>query len=75
MEELVVTTADGVCTITLNRPSARNALTSAMPFRIAEAARTADADSEVSVPVSISARSAPELPLTRCRPPGAPTGR
>jgi enoyl-CoA hydratase len=49
MEELVVTTADGVCTITLNRPSARNALTSAMRKGIAEAARTADADSEVSV--------------------------
>ncbi len=49
MDELLVTHANGVCTLTLNRPSARNALTGAMRRGIAEAAGAADLDADVSV--------------------------
>jgi enoyl-CoA hydratase len=51
VDELLVTNSQGVCTITLNRASARNALTAGMRQGIAAAAEAADADAAVSVVV------------------------
>ena len=49
MDELLVTDAGAVRTLTLNRPSARNALTGAMRRGIADAVQAADLDPGVSV--------------------------
>jgi enoyl-CoA hydratase/carnithine racemase len=49
LTEIAYAVADGVATITLNRPEKRNAFTGAMAFELAQAAGAADADDDVRV--------------------------
>ncbi len=50
-EQLVVTAADGVCTVLMHRPEARNALSRAMRLRMREVFADAGADDAVDVVV------------------------
>lgn len=49
MTEILTAKADGILTITFNRPDKKNALTSAMYAALADALEAAEADSEVRV--------------------------
>lgn len=49
MSEILTTPADGILTITFNRPDKKNALTSAMYASLADALEKADTDSDVRV--------------------------
>ena len=48
-DDLLVSSADGVLTVTFNRPQARNAMTWDMYMGLAEACETADADDSIRV--------------------------
>jgi len=51
MEELLVRVEEGICTISLNRPAARNALTAAMRLELISLVTSIDADETVAVVV------------------------
>jgi len=57
-DQLIETVADGVATLTMNRPEARNALTGAMGAALSEAVRRLGADPAVRVVVLTGAGGA-----------------